>query len=58
MRCFCAQAQKQVDKSEIYLAISIFILQTLNSPLILQIIFAWIQYSLFVFTIEFMSKTT
>ena len=22
MRCFCAQAQKQVDKSEIYLAIS------------------------------------
>ena len=27
MRCFCAQAQKQVDKSEIYLAIS-----SLNCP--------------------------
>ena len=26
MRCFCAQAQKQVDKCEIYLAISSFIL--------------------------------
>ena len=24
MRCFCAQAQKQVDKYEIYLAISSF----------------------------------
>ena len=24
MRCFCAQAQKQVDKCEIYLAISSF----------------------------------
>ena len=24
MRCFCAQAQKQVHKCEIYLAISIF----------------------------------
>ena len=24
MRCFCAQAQKQVDKCEIYLAMSSF----------------------------------
>ena len=24
MRCFCSQAQKQVDKSKIYLAISIY----------------------------------
>ena len=31
MRCFCAQAQKQVDKCEIYLAISGFILHIVTS---------------------------
>ena len=30
MRCFCAQAQKQVDKCEIYLAISSFVLYFLT----------------------------
>ena len=32
MRCFCAQAQKQVDKSKIYLAISSFHPEYLIKP--------------------------